>query len=148
MSAGIGIADFIFIQMDDRRWDIFRESYLVTEDNKEYLLHVKDVFDRYQAIMENLCAQGPWPYKQDDDSRCFYSVRLNLPDAENRLLVMEQEYQSMNHDDLHEYVDNFKYVRDTSKILKMAELIEEAMNDPEELDTEDDLLVDLWYTID
>lgn len=148
MSAGIGIADFIFIQMDDRRWDIFRESYLVTEDNKEDLLHVKDVFDRYQAIMENLCAQGPWPYKQDDDSRCFYSVRLNLPDAENRLLVMEQEYQSMNHDDLHEYVDNFKYVRDTSKILKMAELIEEAMNDPEELDTEDDLLVDLWYTID
>ena len=148
MSAGIGIADFIFIQMDDRRWDIFRESYLVTEDNKEDLLHVKDVFDRYQAIMENLCAQGPWPYKQDDDSRCFYSVRLNLPDAENRLLVMEQEYQSMNHDDLHEYVDNFKYVRDTSKILKMAELIEEAMNDPEELDTENDLLVDLWYTID
>lgn len=148
MSTGIGIADFIFIQMDDRRWDIFRESYLVTEDNKEDLLHVKDVFDRYQAIMENLCAQGPWPYKQDDDSRCFYSVRLNLPDAENRLLVMEQEYQSMNHDDLHEYVDNFKYVRDTSKILKMAELIEEAMNDPEELDTEDDLLVDLWYTID
>ena len=148
MSAGIGIADFIFIQMDDRRWDVFRESYLVTEDNKEDLLHVKDVFDRYQAIMENLCAQGPWPYKQDDDSRCFYSVRLNLPDAENRLLVMEQEYQSMNHDDLHEYVDNFKYVRDTSKILKMAELIEEAMNDPEELDTEDDLLVDLWYTID
>lgn len=148
MSSGIGIADFILIQMDDRRWDIFRESYLVTEDNKEDLLHVKDVFDRYQAIMENLCAQGPWPYKQDDDSRCFYSVRLNLPDAENRLLVMEQEYQSMNHDDLHEYVDNFKYVRDTSKILKMAELIEEAMNDPEELDTEDDLLVDLWYTID
>lgn len=148
MSAGIGIADFIFIQMDDRRWDIFRESYLVTEDNKEDLLHVKDVFDRYRALMKNLCAQGPWPYKQDDDSRCFYSVRLNLPDAENRLLVMEQEYQSMNHDDLHEYVDNFKYVRDTSKILKMAELIEEAMNDPEELDTEDDLLVDLWYTID
>ena len=98
--------------------------------------------------MENLCAQGPWPYKQDDDSRCFYSVRLDLPDAENRLLVMEQEYNSMNHDDLHEYVDNFNYVRDPSKILKMAELIEEAMNDPEELDTENDLLVDLWYTID
>ena len=54
----------------------------------------------------------------------------------------------MNHDGLHDYVDSFKYVRDTSKILKMAELIEEAMNDPEELDTEDDLLVDLWYTID
>ena len=148
MSKGIGIADFIFIQMDDRRWDVFRESYLVTEDNKEDLLHVKDVFDHYQAIMENLCAQGPWPYKQDDDSRCFYSVRLDLPDAENRLLVMEQEYNSMNHDDLHEYVDNFNYVRDPSKILKMAELIEEAMNDPKELDTEDDLLVDLWYTID
>lgn len=148
MSAGIGIADFIFIQMDDRRWDVFRESYLVTEDNKDDLLYVKDVFDRYRNLMKNLCAQGPWPYKQDDDSRCFYSVRLDLPDAENRLLVMEQEYNSMNHDDLHEYVDNFNYVRDPSKILKMAELIEEAMNDPEELDTEDDLLVDLWYTID
>ena len=148
MSAGIGIADFIFIQMDDRRWDVFRESYLVTEDNKDDLLYVKDVFDRYRNLMKNLCAQGPWPYEQDDDSKCIYNVRLDLPDAENRLLVMEQEYNSMNHDDLHEYVDNFNYVRDPSKILKMAELIEEAMNDPEELDTEDDLLVDLWYTID
>ena len=148
MSAGIGIADFIFIQMDDRRWDIFRESYLVTEDNKDDLLHVKDVFNRYQAIMKNLCAQGPWPYKQDDDSRCFYSVRLDLPDAENRLLIMEQEYQSMNHDDLHEYVDSFKYVRDTSKILEMAEAVEEAMSSPEDLDPWDDLLVDVWYAID
>jgi hypothetical protein len=148
MSKGIGIADFILIQMDDRRWDVFRESYLVTEDNKDDLLYVKDVFDRYRNLMKNLCAQGPWPYNQDDDSRCFYSVRLDLPDAENRLLVMEQEYNSMNHDDLHEYVDNFNYVRDPSKILKMAELVEEAMSDPEELNTEDDLLVDLWYTID
>lgn len=148
MSAGIGIADFIFIQMDDRRWDVFRESYLVTEDNKDDLLYVKDVFDRYRNLMKNLCAQGPWPYEQDDDSKCIYNVRLDLPDAEDRLLIMEQEYQSMNHDGLHDYVDGFKYVRDTSKILKMAELIEEAMNDPEELDIEDDLLVDLWYTID
>jgi len=148
MSAGIGIADFIFIQMDDRRWDVFRESYLVTEDNKDDLLHVKDVFDRYRVLMKNLCAQGPWPYEQDDESKCFYNVRLDLPDAKDRLLVMEQEYNSMNHDDLHEYIDSFRYVRDTSKILKMAELIEEAMNDPEELDTEDDLLVDLWYAID
>lgn len=148
MSAGIGIADFIFIQMDDRRWDVFRESYLVTEDNKDDLLYVKDVFDSYRNLMKNLCAQGPWPYEQDDDSKCIYNVRLDLPDAEDRLLIMEQEYQSMNHDGLHDYVDSFKYVRDTSKILKMAELIEEAMNDPEELDTEDDLLVDLWYTID
>lgn len=52
MSAGIGIADFIFIQMDDRRWDVFRESYLVTEDNKEDLLHVKDVFDQYYALIK------------------------------------------------------------------------------------------------
>lgn len=148
MSAGIGIADFIFIQMDDRRWDVFRESYLVTEDNKEDLLHVKDVFDRYRNLMKNLCAQGPWPYEQDDDSKCIYNVRLDLPDAEDRLLIMEQEYQSMNHDGLHDYVDSFKYVRDISKILEMAEAVEEAMNDPEELDTEDDLLVDLWYTID
>lgn len=148
MSAGIGIADFIFIQMDDRRWDVFRESYLVTEDNKDDLLYVKDIFDRYRNLMKNLCAQGPWPYEQDNDSKCIYNVRLDLPDAEDRLLIMEQEYQSMNHDGLHDYVDSFKYVRDTSKILKMAELIEEAMNDPEELDTEDDLLVDLWYTID
>ena len=143
MSAGIGIADFILIQMDDRHWDVFRESYLVTEDNK-------DVFDRYYSLMKNLNDQEPWPYPydQDDESKCFYNVRLDLPDAEKRLLIMEQEYQSMNHDGLHDYVDSFKYVRDTSKILKMAELIEEAMNDPEELDTEDDLLVDLWYTID
>lgn len=150
MSAGIGIADFIFIQMDDRRWDIFRESYLVTEENKEELLHVKDVFNRYRALMKNLCTQGPWPYPcgHDDKSKCFYNVRLDLPDAENRLLIMEQEYQSMNHDGLHDYVDSFKYVRDTSKILKMAELVEEAMSDPEELNTEDDLLVDLWYVID
>ena len=63
MSAGIGIADFIFIQMDDRRWDVFRESYLVTEDNKDDLLYVKDVFDRYRNLMKNLCAQGPWPYE-------------------------------------------------------------------------------------
>ena len=147
MSAGIGIADFIFIQMDDRRWDVFRESYLVTEDNKDDLLHVKDVFNRYRALMKNLCAKGPWPYEQDDDSRCIYSVRLDLPDAENRLLVMEQEYNSMNHDDLHEYVDNFKYVRDPSKILKMAEAVEEAMSSPEDLDPGDDLLVDVWYSI-
>lgn len=150
MSSGIGIADFILIQMDDRRWDVFRESYLVTEDNKEDLLHVKDVFDQYYALMKSLNDQEPWPYPyaQDDESKCFYNVRLDLPDAESRLLVMEQEYQSMNHNDLHEYIDSFKYVRDTSRILEMAEAVEEAMNDPEELDTEDDLLVDLWYTID
>lgn len=50
MSKGIGIADFILIQMDDRRWDVFRESYLVTEDNKDDLLYVKDVFDRYRTL--------------------------------------------------------------------------------------------------
>lgn len=146
MSAGIGIADFIFIQMDDRRWDIFRESYLVTEENKEELLHVKDVFNRYRALMKNLHDQGPWPYPcgHDDKSKCFYNVRLDIPDAENRLLVMEQEYQSMNHDDLHDYVDNFKYIRDISKILKM---VEEAMSTPEDLDPDEDLLVDVWYSI-
>lgn len=149
MSAGIGIADFILIQMDDRRWDVFRESYLVTEDNKNVLLHVKDVFDRYRALMKNLCAQGPWPYPygHDDKSKCFYDVRLDLPDAENRLLIMEQEYQSMNHDGLHDYVDSFKYVRDTSKILEMAEAVEGAMSSPEDLDPGDDLLVDVWYSI-
>lgn len=149
MSAGIGIADFILIQMDDRRWDVFRESYLVTEDNKDDLLHVKDVFDRYYALMKNLNDQEPWPYPydQDDESKCFYNVRLDIPDAENRLLVMEQEYQSMNHDDLHNYVDSFKYVRDSSKILKMAEAVEEAMSDPDDLELEDDLFVDFWYSI-
>lgn len=149
MNAGIGIADFIFIQMDDRRWDIFRESYLVTEDNKEDLLHVKDVFDRYYALMKSLNDQEPWPYPydQDDESKCFYNVRLDIPDAENRLLVMEQEYQSMNHDELHNYVDSFKYVRDISKILEMAEAVEEAMSDPDDLELEDDLFVDFWYSI-
>lgn len=53
----------------------------------------------------------------------------------------------MNHDDLHEYVDSFKYVRDTSKILKMAEAVEEAMSDPDDLELEDDLFVDFWYSI-
>ena len=151
MSAGIGIADFIFIQMDDRRWDVFRESYLVTEDNKEDLLHAEDVFSRYYALVKRLREQDPyfsqWRYHQDDKSKCFYNVRLGLPDAENRLLVMEQEYNSMDHDDLHFYVDVFKYVHEISKILKMAEAVEKAMITPEELDPEDDLFVDLWYSI-
>lgn len=152
MSAGIGIADFIFIQMDDRRWDVFRESYLVTEDNKEDFLYVGDVFNRYNALVKKLREQDPdfsqWSSYQDDKSRCFYNVRLDLPDAENRLLVMEQEYNSMDHDDMHTYIDSFKYIRDTSKILKMAEAIEEAMSSPEDLDLADDLLVDVWYVID
>lgn len=82
----------------------------------------------------------------------LYMVSVVVPDFSRSLASLAQlpgdELPIWRGDGLHDYVDSFKYVRDTSKILKMAELIEEAMNDPEELDTEDDLLVDLWYTID
>lgn len=53
----------------------------------------------------------------------------------------------MNNDDLHDYVDSFKYVRYTSRILEMAETVEEAMSDPDDLELEDDLFVDFWYSI-
>lgn len=148
MSTGVGLADLMFSYNDASY--VSRYTYLVTEDNKHEFLYVDRVYKRY---MEILLSKGPAYLYEDPDGRMLeraaFTLRLDVPDPENIMDVLEREYEfsESQQKGLHFEVIDFNRVDDNAKLIKIAMKAENLINNPDQIKSHEDIFTKNAYYI-
>lgn len=142
MSTGVGLADLMFSYNDASY--VSRYTYLVTEDNKHEFLYVDRVYKRY---MEILLSKGPAYLYEDPDGRMLeraaFSLRLDVPDPENVMDVLEREYKFIESQEREKKlavdVIDFNRVDDNAKLIKIAMKAENLINNSDQIKSNEDI---------
>lgn len=150
MSTGVGLADLMFSYNDASY--VSRYTYLVTEDNKHEFLYVDRVYKRY---MEILLSKGPAYLYEDPDGRMLeraaFSLRLDVPDPENVMDVLEREYKFIESQEREKKlavdVIDFNRVDDNAKLIKIAMKAENLINNPDQIKSHEDIFTNAYYIV-
>ena len=149
MSTGVGLADFII--RDNGGGCARRFTYLVTEDNKHEFLYVERIYNEYMEILLSKPGSG-LIYRDSDGSmleRAAFTLRLDVPDPENVMDVLEREYEfsEIQQKGLHFEVIDFNRVDDNAKLIKIAMKAENLINNPDQIKSHEDIFTKNAYYI-
>ena len=151
MSAGVGLADLIFSHNNANY--VSRYTYLVTEDNKHEFLYVDRVYNEYMKIL--MSKPGSCLLYEDPDGcmleRAVFTLRLDVPDPENVMDVLEREYKFIESQDREKNlafdVIGFNKVDDNAKLIKIAMKAENLINNPDQIKSHEDIFTKNFYYI-
>ena len=149
MSTGVGLADFII--RDNGGGCARRFTYLITEDNKHEFLYVDRIYNEYMKILLSKPGSGLL-YRDPDGSmleRAAFTLRLDVPDPENIMDVLEREYKfsESQQKGLHFEVIDFNRVDDNAKLIKIAMKAENLINNPDQIKSHEDIFTKNAYYI-
>jgi hypothetical protein len=149
MSTGVGLADFII--RDNGGGCARRFTYLVTEDNKHEFLYVERIYNEYMEILLSKPGSG-LIYRDPDGTileRATFTLRLDVPDPENVMDVLEREYEfsESQQKGLHFEVIDFNRVDDNAKLIKIAMKAEHLINNPDQIKSHEDTFTKNAYYI-
>ena len=149
MSTGVGLADFII--RDNGGGCARRFTYLITEDNKHEFLYVDRIYNEYMKILLSKPGSGLL-YRDPDGSmleRADFTLRLDVPDPENVMDVLEREYEfsESQQKGLHFEVIDFNRVDDNAKLIKIAMKAEHLINNPDQINGHEDIFTKNAYYI-
>lgn len=149
MSTGVGLADFII--RDNGGGCARRFTYLVTEDNKHEFLYVERIYNEYMEILLSKPGSG-LIYRDPDGTileRATFTLRLDVPDPENVMDVLEREYEfsESQQKGLHFEVIDFNRVDDNAKLIKIAMKAEHLINNPDQIKSHEDIFTKNAYYI-
>ena len=147
MSTGIGLADLLLSRSDADY--VNRYTYLVTEDNKHEFLYVDRIYNEYMKILLSKPGSGLL-YRDPDGSmleRAAFTLRLDVPDPENIMDVLEREYEfsESQQKGLHFEVIDFNRVDDNAKLIKIAMKAENLINNPDQIKSHEDIFTKNAY---
>ena len=150
MSAGIGLADLLLSRIDADY--VNRYTYLVTEDNKHEFLYVDRIYKRYMGI---LLSKSPAYFYADADGhmpeRAAFSLRLDVPDPENVMDVLEREYKFIESQEREKKlavdVIDFNRVDDNAKLIKIAMKAENLINNSDQIKSNEDIFTKNFFYI-
>ena len=149
MSTGVGLADFII--RDNGGGCGRRFTYLITEDNMHEFLYVDRIYNEYMKILLSKPGSGLL-YRDPDGSmleRAAFPLRLDVPDPENVMDVLEREYEfsESQQKGLHFEVIDFNRVDDNAKLIKIAMKAEHLINNPDQIKSHEDIFTKNAYYI-